>query len=104
MDDKSTIKSEIKKRLEDQYLNFGQRLLKEHFPGINGLRLTLLQDKSHTPPVSNAVQSLLVRGNHWITAHTQEKGKVVYDSLYSTVDATTARTIQTTFHCSMVNI
>ena len=104
VNDKFTIESS--ERLQDQHLNFGQRLLKESFPDMHGLRLTLLQDKSHTHPVSNAVQILFVRGNHWITVHTKEKGKVVhvYDSLYSTVDPTTARTIQTTFHCSMVNI
>jgi hypothetical protein len=71
VNDKSTIESG--ERLQDQHLNFGQRLLKESFPDINGLRLTLLQDKSHTHPVSNAVQILFVRGNHWITAHTKKR-------------------------------
>lgn len=104
VNDKSTIESG--ECLQDAAFELWTKIAQIVFPDINGLRLTLLQDKSHTHPGSNAVQILFVRGNRWITAHTKENGKVVhvYDSLYSTVDPTTARTIQTTFHCSMVNI
>ena len=34
--------------LEDQHLNFAQRLIKMQFPLINGLRLTVLQNQAHT--------------------------------------------------------
>ena len=102
--DKHTIESG--KCLADQHMNFAQRLLKHQFPKINGLRLTLLQEQSHSLATSNAVQLLHIKANHWIVACTKEKGKVVrvYDSMYSSIDQATAKLIQTNFHCSMLNI
>lgn len=92
--------------LTDEHINFAQRLLKNQFPKINGLRLTLLQGKAHNQATSNAIQVLHIKTNHWIVAGTKEKGKVVhvYDSLYSSIDQATAKLIQTNFHCSMLSI
>ena len=41
------------KMLTDKHINFAQRLLKEMFPEINGLQLTVLQDKEHKEPTTN---------------------------------------------------
>jgi hypothetical protein len=94
------------KCLKDQHMNFAQRLLKNQFPKLNGLRLTVLQGQAHTQATSNAIQLLHIKNNHWIVAYTKEKGKVVhvYDSMYSSIDQVTATLIQTNFHCSMNNI
>ena len=34
--------------LNDKHINLAQRMIKQKFPSINGLHLTLLQDKPHT--------------------------------------------------------
>ena len=92
--------------LMDQHINFAQRLLRHQFPNLNGLRLTLLQDKPHCQPTVNALQILRIKKCHWIVAFTKNKGKLVYvyDSTYSSVHQAAAKTIQTNFHCSMLSI
>ena len=102
--DKHTIESS--ECLKDQHLNFAQRLLKHQYPKMNGLRLTLLQEQSHSQATSPALQVLHIKTNHWIVASTKEKGKAVhvYDSMYSSIDQATAHVIQTNFRCGMKNI
>ena len=58
------------KKLSDKHINLAQRILKQKFLKINGLRLTLLQDKSHKKPTSNALQIFHIDGDHWICAST----------------------------------
>ena len=42
-------------KLSDKHINLAHRILKLQFPKINGLRLTLLQDKPHKEPTDNAL-------------------------------------------------
>ena len=51
--------------LIDKHINFAQTLLKEMFLEINGLQLTVLQDKEHKEHTSNSIQMIHVNGNHW---------------------------------------
>ena len=92
--------------LTDQHISFAQRLLRHQFPKMNGLRLTLLQDRPHSQPTVNALQVLHIKKSHWIVAFTKLKGKLVYvyDSSFSSIDQATAKTIQTNFRCSMLSI
>ena len=70
-------------RLSDQHINSVHRLLKQQFPSLNGLRLSLLQDEMKGP-TCNATQILHIMTNHWILTATYKSGKVVhvYDSVY----------------------
>jgi len=43
-------------KLTDKHINCAQRILKLKFPSINGLRLTLLQNKAHKNKTTNAIQ------------------------------------------------
>ena len=51
-------------RLKDQHVNSVHRLLRQQFPSINELRLSLLQDETKGS-TSNALQILHVMTNHW---------------------------------------
>jgi len=92
--------------LIDRHVNFAQRLLKGMFPEINGLRLTLLQDKEHKEPTMNSMQILHVNGNHWVCAATTPKGRQVnvYDSSFSNWDQSSYKALQFQFRCSTYNI
>ena len=89
--------------LEDQHLNFAQRLIKMQFPLINGLRLTVLQNQAHSRPTSGALQIMHIKGNHWIVAASESNGKTVrvYDSLYSSLNSEDASIVQTNFRCRL---
>ena len=52
-------------KLTDKHTNYIQRILKSMFPAINGLYLTLLQDKPHKQSTSNSIQILHINGDHW---------------------------------------
>ena len=92
-------------RLSDQHMNSAHKLIKQQFPSLNGLTLSLLQDEMKGP-TCNAIQILHVMTNHWILTDTNKSGKMVlvYDSVYSSLDKSTARLIQKIFCCSPVNI
>ena len=92
--------------LIDKHINFAQRLLKEMFSEINGLRLIVLQDKEHKEPTSNSIQIMHVNGNHWVCAATTAKGKQVnvYDSSFISWDQASYKAVQLQFCCSMCNI
>ena len=81
-----------KQQLTDKHINAVLRLIHEQFPEINGLVLTLLQNKLLRGPTTNAIQLFHVRGGHWIVGATSSKGKVVtvYDFLYASLDQETA--------------
>ena len=98
--DHKTIRN--REKLNDKHINFAQRLLKEQFPHLNGLRLTLLQNIPHDQPTSNAIQVIHVRDDHWIVAATKPGAKSVqvYDSLFSALDQVAIDVIKINFCCS----
>ena len=93
------------KMLQGQHINFAQRLINHQFPNINGLQLSVMQDKPFKGPTRNALQIIHVRKNHWIVA-ASHKVKVVHvhDSAFSSLDQTSAATVQNLFRCSLSNI
>ena len=90
------------KMLQDQHIDYAHRLINQQFPNINGLQSSLMQDKPFKGSTKNALQIIHIRGNHWIVA-ASHKAKVVrvYDSAFSSLDQTSAATIQTLFRCSL---
>ena len=94
-------------KLSDKHINFAQRILKAKFPKINGLRLTLLQDKSHKEPTNNALQIFHTGGDHWICATTigvSGKRVLVYDSAYTKWDESALCLLKKQFRCSPSNV
>ena len=93
------------KMLQDQHINFAQRLINQQFPNINGLQLSVMQDKPFKGSTRNALQIIHVRENHWIVA-ASHKAKVihVYNSAFSSLDQTSAATVQNLFRCNLSNI
>ena len=74
-------------RLSYQHMNSVHKLIKQQFPSLNGLRLSLLQDEMKGP-ICNVIQILHFMTNHWILTDTYKSGKMVlvYDSVYSSLD------------------
>ena len=94
-------------KLLDKHINLAQRILKLKFPKINGLRLTLLQDKPHKGPTDNALQIFHIGGDHWVcatTIGTSAKKVLVYDSAYMRWDDTAISLLKKQFRCSASNI
>lgn len=103
--DKSILESGEK--LSDKHINIAQRILKKKFPKINGLRLTLLQDKPHKEPTNNALQIFHTGGDHWICATTigvSGKRVLVYDSGYTKWDESALCLLKNQFRCPPSNI
>ena len=98
-EDKAVISSGDK--LNDKHINFSQQLLKKQFPGLNGLRSTLLQTKKEPLPTSKqVVQIVHSRGDHWValsTINAVADEVNVYDSVYQTLDNVTTQVIHTFF-------
>ena len=92
--------------LTDKHINYAQRILKSMFPAINGLRLTLLQDKPHKNSTSNSIQILHINGDHWVCATTvgTKKQVLVYDSWYTKWDEPSLSILQKQFRCSPSNV
>lgn len=93
-------------KLTDAEIQFAQRILKSQFPNINGLQSTLLQSRLQPCTVAdlvneNKIQIVFCCGRqHWIVATTVgcETGEVkVYDSIFSSLDKETLRTIMKLF-------
>lgn len=81
--------------------------MKTKFPKINGLHLTLLQDKSHKDPTVNAIHIFHTGGDHWICATTiNASGKrvLIYNFGYTKWDETALCLIKKQFRCSPSNI
>ena len=94
-------------KLSDKHINLAQRILKIEFPKINGLQLTLLQDKPHKEPTDNALQIFHTGGDHWVcatTIGTSGKKVLVYDSAYTRWDDTAVCLLKKQFRCSSSNI
>ena len=92
--------------LTDLHINSPQRLIKNQFPKLNGLKLSLLQAQPLKGSTINAIQIFHVHGNHWIVAATSKHGKTVqvYDSAHTSLDHTSAVMIKDFFRCSLSNI
>ena len=73
--------------LNDSHMTAASQLLKQQFPSIHGLQLTLLgQDLSFEPVDMPFIQILHVGGLHWINVEACHDSLIrVYDSLYPTV-------------------
>ena len=88
------------KQLNDNHINYAQALLKKQFPSLEGLQLTLLQNKRPKKKVARGLQVIHSRNNHWIVASTldcRNNEVKVFDSLYSSVDEETQATILNLF-------
>ena len=94
-------------KLTDKHINCAQRILKLKFPGINGLRLTLLQGQAHKQSTTNAVQIFHVNDDHWVcgtTVGTTRKEVLIYDSWYTKWDQATLGIIRKQFRCNTQSI
>ena len=102
--DKEVVLNELE--LNDMILNASQQLLHQQFPPIKGLRSTLSPVTNLGAWVNNYLQIFHCRTNHWTTASTIgcHEGEVcVYDSLYTSVDDITKKSISDVFSLSTVN-
>ena len=64
-----------KQQLTYKHINAALRLIHEQSPEINGLVLTLLQNRPLRGSITNAIQVFYVRGGHWIVGATSSKEK-----------------------------
>ena len=88
------------KMLNDNCIKFAQNILRIEFPLIEGLESVLLQESSKLKKITDGIQIVHARGNHWITVSTFdtcEREVNVYDSLYSSVDDGTLKIIRNPF-------
>ena len=100
---------EKNKKLTDLEVNHAQRLIKQQYPWLNGLQLTLLQEKPCPGQYSkDQVQIVHCKdADHWIVASTVgcEKEEVyVYDSAYMSLDESTTKLIANLFHCTNIRV
>ena len=95
-------------KLIDKHINAAQRILKVMFPKINGLRLTLLQEKPHKESTENAIQIFHIEGDHWVCATTMgeasRKKVLVYDSAYTRWSDQAVSLVRKQFRCAASNI
>ncbi len=89
--------------LNDQHINVAQGLLKQQFPEIGGLKLSLLQRKKqlNVQDKKQCIQMIHCHGDHWIVTSTLLSEEVkVYDSVYRTLDRTSKSIISNLFQTS----
>jgi len=80
-------------------------MIKQKFPSINGLRLTLLQDKPHTEQTENSFQIIYVNENHWVCAASMKGKQVqVFNSSYTNWDDRGITTLQKQFRYNKSSI
>ena len=96
-------------KLSDGDINHAQKILKAQFPKLNGLRLTLYQDRPSEQVTDNWVQVIhCLRRDHWILATTIncDDGMVlIYDSVFRNVDEPTKRVLYNVFpSCTKVKV
>lgn len=92
--------------LNDIHINFAQLLIRKQFTHLGGLTSTLsLSQRETFLPVTDTLQIVHDRGNHWIvvsTVDTAATGEVyIYDSLYTTVHPDTKSLIMKLFGYGM---
>ena len=79
-------------RLNDIHVLFAQTLLKQHFPGVQGLSCTLTQNRLRFDIDKDIIQVCHVRNNHWIVVSnilSEAKQIDIFDSVYSDIDKNT---------------
>ena len=94
-------------KLLDKHINLAQRILKFKFLEINGLRLTVLQDKSHKEPTDNALKIFNINGDYWVcatTIGTPRKRVLVYDLAYTRWDDAAICLLKKQIQCSASSI
>ena len=89
-------------KLTDEDINYAQKILGAQFPKLNGLRLTLYQDKPQSEQAKdNWIQVIHCRQrDHWILATTiacDDGTVLIYDSVYCNVDEPTKKVIYNVF-------
>ena len=91
-------------RLSDADINHAQKILKAQFPKLNGLRLTLNQDRPSKHTTDNWVHVIhCLRRDHWILATTiscNDGMVLIYDSVFRNVDEPTKRVLYNVFPSS----
>ena len=79
-------------RLNDIHILFAQTLLKQQFPGVQGLSCTLTQDRLRFDIDKDIVQVCHVQNNHWIVVSnilSEAKQIDIFDSVYSNIEENT---------------
>ena len=95
--------------ITDYSINSACKLLKQQFPSVKGLSLTLYQRNQRGEHfVKDCIQIVHSHGNHWIVASTircEDDHEVwVFDSLYDDLDDDTKSIIQNLFSCENINL
>ena len=80
-------------KLNDQHINYAQRLLHNQFPDAEGLGHTLLQKRKPLKKIASGLQIIHNRGDHWIVASNGHDNVQVYDSVYSVIEQDTREII-----------
>ena len=70
------------KRLSDLHINYAQALLQKQFPELGKLHCSLLQEKSKCK-ISQGLQIVHSRGDHWIVASTLDHDSSDVDDVLS---------------------
>ena len=89
------------------HIHFSQVSLKLQFPLVDGLRYTTLQYSQSETQIRHGLQIVHCRGNHWILASNigcDEDSLNIYDSVYSSVDATTQAVLHNLFYFSDLHV
>lgn len=93
--------------ITDYSINSACKILKQQFPSVKGLSLTLYQRKQHSEHFLK-VSKLYIRsrGNYWLVASTMEceDEVLVFDSLYDDLDDDTRNIIQNLFSCKNIKM
>ena len=96
VDDKVII--ETGKQLSDKHINFAQRMIKNQFPSVGGLKSTLLQTrKVKGQRTANSIQIVhCKKREHGVVVSTKwskNSQVTVYDSIFTKLDGESRRTI-----------
>ena len=82
-------------KLNDLHILFAQTLLRQQFPGVQGLKCTLTQNQLRFNIGAEIVQVCHVRNDHWIVVSNILSGRNkidifdIFDSVYSDIDEDT---------------
>ena len=88
-------------RLNDLHILFGQALLKQQFPGVQGLSCTLTQNRLRFDIDREIAQVCHVRNDHWIIISnilSEAKRIHIFDSVYSDIDESTGALVSSMFN------
>jgi hypothetical protein len=94
-------------KLTDIEVNHAQHLIKQQYPWLSSLQLTLLQEKPCPEQYSkHQVQIVHCKdANHWIVALTvgcEKEDVYVYDSAYTSLEESTTKLIVNFFHSTNI--